>query len=384
MSNQNQSNNRARVLFDKYKNSDNDVFLGYLIATAVMFNVSDKIIDDICASSVNIDISCARLLAIIIGVSDYKQIESVSQIASVIRKEEQEIIYQNINNADTDNDLFIQKFDNILDELGQIKKSSSFNIEDFKDIDFKNLIESIKSQVDTIASLKDETVNQLSTSNNNVSQCIDSLLELTECNISILEELYSLKEEITVSLPKTLTELLDKYFEKSLIKQEELFQSLDKKEGFSFKTLFSSQKKKNEILKEIADTEKVVNIDGETKDISKDDEAEKLKNYEEVAKKISVSPSPSDVFDVFEIIRTGVFNDEQVEAIKKGFEEKLTPVQILEFAKPENDAKTMYQLIDFLIAVSKDKSKTFQKPQRPKNKPKNITNNEIENIIEED
>lgn len=384
MTNQSQSNNRARVLFDKYKKTEGDVFLGYLIGTAVLFNVSDSIIDDICSSSDNIDVSCARLLAIMVGVSDYNQIESVSQISSVIRKEEQEIIYQNINSNEPDNERINQKLENIISELDNIKKSSSFNIEDFKDIDFKSLIDSIKSQVDTVSSLKDETVNQLSTSNNNVSQCIDSLLELTECNISILEELYSIKKEITVTLPKTLTELFDNYLERSLIKQEELFHSLEKKEGFSFKSIFSSQKKKNEPLKGQEEAEKLVNNDSETKDTSKNNEAEKLKNYEEVVKKINVSPSPSDVFDVFEIIRTGVFNDEQVKAIEKGFKEKLTPVQILEFAKPENDAKTMYQLIDYLIAVSKDKPKTFQKPQRPKNKPKNLTNNEIENIIEED
>ena len=77
---------------------------------------------------------------------------------------------------------------------------------------------------------------------------------------------------------------------------------------------------------------------------------EAIQKYNETRKRIESNPV-NDIFDVFEIIRTGAFDKSQCRIIKKGVNAGLTAIEILEYAKPENTSETMEQLFEFLDSV---------------------------------
>lgn len=119
---------------------------------------------------------------------------------------------------------------------------------------------------------------------------------------------------------------------------------------------------------------------------------EAIQKYNETRKRIESNPV-NDIFDVFEIIRTGAFDKSQCRIIKKGVNAGLTAIEILEYAKPENTSETMEQLFEFLDSVKigqrsrknvpKIENDTEKKEKKPaKNKKENPASKEPKEITE--
>ena len=128
----------------------------------------------------------------------------------------------------------------------------------------------------------------------------------------------------------------------------------------------------------------------ENKQINESEEKkEAIQKYNETRKRIESNPV-NDIFDVFEIIRTGAFDKSQCRIIKKGVNAGLTAIEILEYAKPENTSETMEQLFEFLDSVKigqrirksvpKIEKDTEKKPA--KNKKENPASKEPKEITE--
>lgn len=139
-------------------------------------------------------------------------------------------------------------------------------------------------------------------------------------------------------------------------------------------TLFGRKNKKSESEKvKVSETHRVQEPNVE----------EAFKKYDSVVKRINTSPS-TDVFDVFDLIRTGVFNKEQTKVIEEAIKRHLTIVEILQFAKPENTADTMEQLLSYLISVREGSAvKKARDRQIPENITKNINKRKTDNNEEE-
>ena len=117
----------------------------------------------------------------------------------------------------------------------------------------------------------------------------------------------------------------------------------------------------------------------ENKQINESEEKkEAIQKYNETRKRIESTPV-NDIFDVFEIIRTGAFDKSQCRIIKKGVNAGLTAIEILEYAKPENTSETMEQLFEFLDSVKIGQRSRKSVPKIEKDTEKKPAKNKKEN-----
>jgi hypothetical protein len=117
----------------------------------------------------------------------------------------------------------------------------------------------------------------------------------------------------------------------------------------------------------------------ENKQINESEEKkEAIQKYNETRKRIESNPV-NDIFDVFEIIRTGAFDKSQCRIIKKGVNAGLTAIEILEYAKPENTSETMEQLFEFLDSVKIGQRSRKSVPKIEKDTEKKPAKNKKEN-----
>ena len=351
---ENQDKRNPKDYFEKY-NITNDA-CGCLIAMAVFNNVDDEIIEEICSSTEDDAIVSARLLALTIGIDDYLSVSSISDIEKNIREKSVNDALEFFNKRFDRFDSLSTEIENMKAALEELKTSNAFSLNEDTNNTITSMNETVLKTVDEIVALKDNASENIGENTRKLSQCIDALLELTECNVLLLEEITSIRarlEEVSNYSPEKQLETIsvkllaeqDKLFRENMAKMESLLNNktnntTDKRSFWGKTKTEVIEENKTPVKKEEATVPKA-------KKQSPSKSAE-YKEYEEVCERIRCS-SQNNIFDIFDLIRTGVFNDEQVAIIEEGLDKKLQLVQILEYAKPENKASTMKQLLTFLV-----------------------------------
>ena len=261
------------------------------------------------------------------------------------------------------------------------------------------------SKIKSISDIK--MVNSKSEESKRISELINCVLELSECNLALLEEFSSMK--------KTLIELKSIDVDKNtynigfkiLAKQNEVLNdfktelkdsimneirsvaenvSSGKQERETEITSMPEERERKRFFFRGASREQpespAMNTEipkKENKQINESEEKkEAIQKYNETRKRIESNPV-NDIFDVFEIIRTGAFDKSQCRIIKKGVNAGLTAIEILEYAKPENTSETMEQLFEFLDSVKIGQRSRKSVPKIEKDTGKKPAKNKKEN-----
>lgn len=332
------------------KHSITDNFLKWIVLFAMKNNLNQELMDNIFSSGSDADVISAQVIAAMIGMKDVSKIKSISDIKMVNTKsEESKRISELINCVLELSECNLA----LLEEFSSMKKT----LIELKSIDVDKNIYNIGFK---ILAKQNEVLNDFK----------------TELKDSIKNELRSVAENVESGKQERETEIT------SMPEERE-------RKRFFFRGASREQPESPALNTEIPKKEnKQINESEEKK--------EAIQKYNETRKRIESNPV-NDIFDVFEIIRTGAFDKSQCRIIKKGVNAGLTAIEILEYAKPENTSETMEQLFEFLDSVKigqrsrksvpKIEKDTEKKPAKNKKenpaskKPKEITEVNVSDIM---
>lgn len=332
------------------KHSITDNFLKWIVLFAMKNNLNQELMDNIFSSGSDADVISAQVIAAMIGMKDVSKIKSISDIKMVNSKsEESKRISELINCVLELSECNLA----LLEEFSSMKKT----LIELKSIDVDKNTYNIGFK---ILAKQNEVLNDFK----------------TELKDSIMNEIRSVAENVESGKQERKTEIT------SMPEERE-------RKRFFFRGASREQPESPAMNTEIPKKEnKQINESEEKK--------EAIQKYNETRKRIESNPV-NDIFDVFEIIRTGAFDKSQCRIIKKGVNAGLTAIEILEYAKPENTSETMEQLFEFLDSVKigqrirksvpKIEKDTEKKPAKNKKenpaskKPKEITEVNVSDIM---
>lgn len=332
------------------KHSITDNFLKWIVLFAMKNNLNQELMDNIFSSGSDADVISAQVIAAMIGMKDVSKIKSISDIKMVNSKsEESKRISELINCVLELSECNLA----LLEEFSSMKKT----LIELKSIDVDKNTYNIGFK---ILAKQNEVLNDFK----------------TELKDSIMNEIRSVAENVSSGKQERETEIT------SMPEERE-------RKRFFFRGASREQPESPALNTEIPKKEnKQINESEEKK--------EAIQKYNETRKRIESNPV-NDIFDVFEIIRTGAFDKSQCRIIKKGVNAGLTAIEILEYAKPENTSETMEQLFEFLDSVKigqrirksvpKIEKDTEKKPAKNKKenpaskKPKEITEVNVSDIM---
>ena len=332
------------------KHSITDNFLKWIVLFAMKNNLNQELMDNIFSIGSDADVISAQVIAAMIGMKDVSKIKSISDIKMVNSKsEESKRISELINCVLELSECNLA----LLEEFSSMKKT----LIELKSIDVDKNTYNIGFK---ILAKQNEVLNDFK----------------TELKDSIMNEIRSVAENVESGKQERETEIT------SMPEERE-------RKRFFFRGASREQPESPAMNTEIPKKEnKQINESEEKK--------EAIQKYNETRKRIESNPV-NDIFDVFEIIRTGAFDKSQCRIIKKGVNAGLTAIEILEYAKPENTSETMEQLFEFLDSVKigqrirksvpKIEKDTGKKPAKNKKEnpaskePKEITEVNVSNIM---
>lgn len=314
------------------KHSITDNFLKWIVLFAMKNNLNQELMDNIFSSGSDADVISAQVIAAMIGMKDVSKIKSISDIKMVNTKsEESKRISELINCVLELSECNLA----LLEEFSSMKKT----LIELKSIDVDKNIYNIGFK---ILAKQNEVLNDFK----------------TELKDSIKNELRSVAENVESGKQERETEIT------SMPEERE-------RKRFFFRGASREQPESPALNTEIPKKEnKQINESEEKK--------EAIQKYNETRKRIESNPV-NDIFDVFEIIRTGAFDKSQCRIIKKGVNAGLTAIEILEYAKPENTSETMEQLFEFLDSVKIGQRIRKSVPKIEKDTEKKSAKNKKEN-----
>lgn len=285
------------------KHSITDNFLKWIVLFAMKNNLNQELMDNIFSSGSDADVISAQVIAAMIGMKDVSKIKSISEIKMVNSKsEESKRISELINCVLELSECNLA----LLEEFSSMKKT----LIELKSIDVDKNTYNIGFK---ILAKQNEVLNDFK----------------TELKDSIMNEIRSVAENVESGKQERETEIT------SMPEERE-------RKRFFFR---GASREQPELAMNTEMPKK------ENKQINESEEKkEAIQKYNETRKRIESNPV-NDIFDVFEIIRTGAFDRSQCRIIKKGVNAGLTAIEILEYAKPENTSETMEQLFEFLDSV---------------------------------
>ena len=314
------------------KHSITDNFLKWIVLFAMKNNLNQELMDNIFSSGSDADVISAQVIAAMIGMKDVSKIKSISDIKMVNTKsEESKRISELINCVLELSECNLA----LLEEFSSMKKT----LIELKSIDVDKNIYNIGFK---ILAKQNEVLNDFK----------------TELKDSIKNGLRSVAENVESGKQERETEIT------SMPEERE-------RKRFFFRGASREQPESPALNTEIPKKEnKQINESEEKK--------EAIQKYNETRKRIESNPV-NDIFDVFEIIRTGAFDKSQCRIIKKGVNAGLTAIEILEYAKPENTSETMEQLFEFLDSVKIGQRSRKSVPKIEKDTEKKQAKNKKEN-----
>lgn len=319
------------------KHSITDNFIKWIVLFAMKNNLNQELMDNIFSSGSDADVISAQVIAAMIGMKDVSKIKSISDIKMVNTKsEESKRISELINCVLELSECNLA----LLEEFSSMKKT----LIELKSIDVDKNIYNIGFK---ILAKQNEVLNDFK----------------TELKDSIKNELRSVAENVESGKQERETEIT------SMPEERE-------RKRFFFRGASREQPESPAMNTEIPKKEnKQINESEEKK--------EAIQKYNETRKRIESNPV-NDIFDVFEIIRTGAFDKSQCRIIKKGVNAGLTAIEILEYAKPENTSETMEQLFEFLDSVKIGQRSRKSVPKIEKDTEKKPAKNKKENPEEKE
>lgn len=314
------------------KHSITDNFLKWLVLFAMKNNLNQELMDNIFSNGSDADVISAQVIAAMIGMKDVSKIKSISDIKMVNSKsEESKRISELINCVLELSECNLA----LLEEFSSMKKT----LIELKSIDVDKNTYNIGFK---ILAKQNEVLNDFK----------------TELKDSIMNEIRSVAENVSSGKQERETEIT------SMPEERE-------RKRFFFRGASREQPESPAMNTEIPKKEnKQINESEEKK--------EAIQKYNETRKRIESNPV-NDIFDVFEIIRTGAFDKSQCRIIKKGVNAGLTAIEILEYAKPENTSETMEQLFEFLDSVKIGQRSRKSVPKIEKDTEKKPAKNKKEN-----
>jgi|GEM_PF-5280128 len=314
------------------KHSITDNFLKWIVLFAMKNNLNQELMDNIFSIGSDADVISAQVIAAMIGMKDVSKIKSISDIKMVNSKsEESKRISELINCVLELSECNLA----LLEEFSSMKKT----LIELKSIDVDKNTYNIGFK---ILAKQNEVLNDFK----------------TELKDSIMNEIRSVAENVSSGKQERETEIT------SMPEERE-------RKRFFFRGASREQPESPAMNTEIPKKEnKQINESEEKK--------EAIQKYNETRKRIESNPV-NDIFDVFEIIRTGAFDKSQCRIIKKGVNAGLTAIEILEYAKPENTSETMEQLFEFLDSVKIGQRSRKSVPKIEKDTEKKPAKNNKEN-----
>lgn len=314
------------------KHSITDNFLKWIVLFAMKNNLNQELMDDIFSNGSDADVISAQVIAATIGMTDVSKIKSISDIKMInSRSEESKRISELINCVLELSECNLA----LLEEFSSMKKT----LIELKSIDVDKNTYNIGFK---ILAKQNEVLNDFK----------------TELKDSIMNEIRSVAENVESGKQERETEI-------TLMPEER------ERKRFFFRGASRAQPESPAMNTEIPKKEnKQINESEEKK--------EAIQKYNETRKRIESNPV-NDIFDVFEIIRTGAFDKSQCRIIKKGVNAGLTAIEILEYAKPENTSETMEQLFEFLDSVKIGQRSRKSVPKIEKDTGKKPAKNKKEN-----
>lgn len=314
------------------KHSITDNFLKWIVLFAMKNNLNQELMDNIFSIGSDADVISAQVIAAMIGMKDVSKIKSISDIKMVNSKsEESKRISELINCVLELSECNLA----LLEEFSSMKKT----LIELKSIDVDKNTYNIGFK---ILAKQNEVLNDFK----------------TELKDSIMNEIRSVAENVESGKQERETEIT------SMPEERE-------RKRFFFRGASREQPESPALNTEIPKKEnKQINESEEKK--------EAIQKYNETRKRIESNPV-NDIFDVFEIIRTGAFDKSQCRIIKKGVNAGLTAIEILEYAKPENTSETMEQLFEFLDSVKIGQRSRKSVPKIEKDTGKKPAKNKKEN-----
>lgn len=319
------------------KHSITDNFLKWIVLFAMKNNLNQELMDNIFSIGSDADVISAQVIAAMIGMKDVSKIKSISDIKMVNSKsEESKRISELINCVLELSECNLA----LLEEFSSMKKT----LIELKSIDVDKNTYNIGFK---ILAKQNEVLNDFK----------------TELKDSIMNEIRSVAENVESGKQERKTEIT------SMPEERE-------RKRFFFRGASREQPESPAMNTEIPKKEnKQINESEEKK--------EAIQKYNETRKRIESNPV-NDIFDVFEIIRTGAFDKSQCRIIKKGVNAGLTAIEILEYAKPENTSETMEQLFEFLDSVKIGQRSRKSVPKIEKDTEKKPAKNKKENPEEKE
>lgn len=319
------------------KHSITDNFLKWIVLFAMKNNLNQELMDNIFSIGSDADVISAQVIAAMIGMKDVSKIKSISDIKMVNSKsEESKRISELINCVLELSECNLA----LLEEFSSMKKT----LIELKSIDVDKNTYNIGFK---ILAKQNEVLNDFK----------------TELKDSIMNEIRSVAENVSSGKQERETEITSKPEERE-------------RKRFFFRGASREQPESPAMNTEIPKKEnKQINESEEKK--------EAIQKYNETRKRIESNPV-NDIFDVFEIIRTGAFDKSQCRIIKKGVNAGLTAIEILEYAKPENTSETMEQLFEFLDSVKIGQRSRKSVPKIEKDTEKKPAKNKKENPASEE
>ena len=319
------------------KHSITDNFLKWIVLFAMKNNLNQELMDNIFSSGSDADVISAQVIAAMIGMKDVSKIKSISDIKMVNSKsEESKRISELINCVLELSECNLA----LLEEFSSMKKT----LIELKSIDVDKNTYNIGFK---ILAKQNEVLNDFK----------------TELKDSIMNEIRSVAENVESGKQERKTEIT------SMPEERE-------RKRFFFRGASREQPESPAMNTEIPQKEhKQINESEEKK--------EAIQKYNETRKRIESNPV-NDIFDVFEIIRTGAFDKSQCRIIKKGVNAGLTAIEILSYAKPENTSETMEQLFEFLDSVKIGQRSRKSVPKIEKDTGKKPAKNKKENPEEKE
>ncbi len=319
------------------KHSLTDNFLKWIVLFAMKNNLNQELMDNIFSSGSDADVISAQVIAAMIGMKDVSKIKSISDIKMVNSKsEESKRISELINCVLELSECNLA----LLEEFSSMKKT----LIELKSIDVDKNTYNIGFK---ILAKQNEVLNGFK----------------TELKDSIMNEIRSVAENVESGKQERKTEITSMPEERE--RKRFFFRGASREQPESPAMNTEIPKKENEQINE------------------SEEKKEAIQKYNETRKRIESNPV-NDIFDVFEIIRTGAFDKSQCRIIKKGVNAGLTAIEILEYAKPENTSETMEQLFEFLDSVKIGQRSRKSVPKIEKDTEKKPAKNKKENPEEKE
>ncbi len=299
----------------------------------------------------------SKYMAIMLGLS---QIDKIETFEDVRRQIAESAISETLNRQAEYFESVNQKIDILNDKMDAL--SYEEDNEYSENLDFNKIeqnLETLAEKITISISNMESGINEnMSEVNKTLVQCVDSILELSECNLSLLKSAYDnqelLKEISESSMQRDLSNLSQKL---DSIK-DFLTSNNSKKSILSYITGKQRQEESLTVKEKVTEnTDDFHEAAKETQsDNGKVDEEEKkkkagIKKYNEIVARMNDKNSEVTVVDFLNLIRTGVFDKKQAEIITEAIQQHLTIPEITEIAKPKQSAEVMEEILSFLLAT---------------------------------